>query len=717
MNRKNHQRKIYIIGSCLIFLISLSLIILIGRSFATPLENDVEVEPNTELTYYLNVSYDGIDSEGVISSDATIAEIKSGYLYVEDKIPDGLTFDSFITTSDGSIGAVRRSDGTICPGKVVDDTNETSTSTGTWNATNTEFTYHGLHYDTTTRKVTFTVKNLQAGCVLTVGIKTITPATDDPNTTEVETRRDFYNFATAREKNLTINSNTVHAFMGRENIQLYNVTYSYTGTVPPNAPTLPSSASYAPASTIGVASSVTLEGYTFSGWTTTDVSVTNNSFRMPPKNVNFTGSFTKINTYKVTYKLTGPTPTGYVLPSEKDYYQGEIVTLDSLKTGDVFNGYRFLGWTTSDVSLDSDNNFVMPEKNITITGQFEEITYTLSYKFYDTVVPPNSSNYLPATKKYKPGEKVTLATITTEPSGYKFLGWYKETTFEMPEEDVVVYGEWKVQTGTFAPTITKEIINQKDSYHVGETVKFKITITNTASFTIRDIIVKENLEETKFISGTGYTVSSNHIATIETLPANSSQVLYANYTVPGTAKGNILNSVTLKGALADNNYELANKTYTAGVNFNVVGITLNLKLTDKDNNELSDGAFALYKDKDLTVKISDAMTYEDLTPGNTYYLKQTRTPSGYVLLKDIYAVEVNLNGNITFKDNNYTQVDGKVTITLQNEKTKDLPNTGGTGIIPYLTIGLLGIIASSICYIIYLKKQKLKEQIIISNQE
>lgn len=706
MNSKTNKRKIYIIGSCLIFFISLSLIILIGRSFAAPLDNDVEVEPNTELTYYLNVSYDGVDREGVVSSDTTTAEIKSGYLYVEDKLPDGLTFDSFITTSDGSIGAVRRSDGTVCPGKVIDDTNEASTTTGTWNAAKTEYTYHGLHYNTATRKVTFTVKNLQAGCILTVGIKTITPTLDDPTTTEVETRRDFYNFATAREKNLTINSNTVHAFMGRENATLYNVTYSYTGTVPSNAPTLPSSASYAPSATVGVASSATLEGYTFSGWTTTDATVNNNSFKMPTKNVNFTGSFTKISTYKVTYKLTGTTPSGYVLPSTKSYYKGANVSLDSLKAGDIFNGYRFLGWTTTDVSINSDGDFIMPGKAVTITGQFEEVTYTLSYKFYDTVLPPNSSAYLPASKTYKPGDKVTLATISTEPSGYKFLGWYKETTFEMPEEDVVVYGEWKVQTGTFAPTITKEIINQKDSYYVGEVVKFKITVTNTATFAIRDIIVKENLEETKFISGTGYTVLSDHIATITTLSANSSQILYANYTVPATAKGNIINTVTLKGALADNNYELADKTYEASANFNVVGITLNLRLTDKDNNELSEGTFALYNDENLTTKISDAMTYKDLTPGNTYYLKQTRVQAGYVILKDIYAVDVNINGNITIKDTNYTPVDGVVTVTLQNEKTKDLPNTGGIGITPYLIIGLLGIIASSIGYIIYLKKSK-----------
>ena len=38
--------------------------------------------------------------------------------------------------------------------------------------------------------VTFQVKNLKAGCELTVGIRTMTPTIDDPATPEKETRRD-----------------------------------------------------------------------------------------------------------------------------------------------------------------------------------------------------------------------------------------------------------------------------------------------------------------------------------------------------------------------------------------------------------------------------------------------------------------------------------------------------------------------------------------------
>ena len=119
--------------------------LIMRKSFAVVLDNDVEVAENSELTYYLNVSYDGVDKNGVSSTTTTVSDINSGYLYVEDKLPEGLTFSGFVTTEDGSIGAVKRGSADSCPGSVVDDTKEESTDTGVWNDNHTEYTYHGLH--------------------------------------------------------------------------------------------------------------------------------------------------------------------------------------------------------------------------------------------------------------------------------------------------------------------------------------------------------------------------------------------------------------------------------------------------------------------------------------------------------------------------------------------------------------------------------------------
>lgn len=553
MNKINPKR-LRNIGKIIgVFVLAFLSIFLLSDVFAALLDNDVEVKPNSDLIYYLDVSYDGVDKNGVSSSDTVKANIKSGVMYIEDKIPDGLKFNGFVTTEDGTIGAVKRDTGEMCLGNVIDDTDGTETLNS----------YHGLHYDEATRTVTFRVKNLQAGCKLTVGIKTITPSTvDDPDTADVETRIDFYNFATIKESALTKVSNTVHVFMGDEFLPTYNVSYVFTGDVPSEVPTIPTILNYVEGMSVGVAPNINIEGYTFSGWTTSDVTISNGSFKMPAKNVVLSGSFTKIIPNKVTYSLNGITPPSYVLPSDKEYYTGSMVSIDSLKEGDVFNGYRFLGWKSSEVTISKDGDFEMPDSDVALVGEFEEVTYKVIYKFYDTVLPPNSDTYLPTEKEYKPGDTVTL-DIVTEPSGYKFLGWYKENTFTMPNEDVTVYGEWKVQKGTFEPTITKEVVGEKTYYRSGDTITFKITIKNNATFAIKDITVRENTEGVNFKTGTNYTLLTDRIASITSIPAGGKIELYSTYKVKSTDSVSINNKVELLGAAADNNYEIADKEYIA----------------------------------------------------------------------------------------------------------------------------------------------------------
>jgi len=569
------------IGFLLLLLVAVVSIFQLTKSAI--LEDDVEVMPNTELIYYLDVTYDGVDKYGVESSDTTTSEIKSGYIYVEDKIPDGLTFNGFVETEDGSIGAVKISDGSTCLGKVVDDSTDEETNG-----------YHGLHYDEDTRTVSFTVTNLQAGCKLTVGIKTITPETvDDPDTEEVELRRDFYNFATAKEDSLTKNSNTVHVWMGSEAVDLYKVIYEYEGDVPDNAPDVPTTSLYAEGASVGVASDVNLSGYVFSGWSTSDATISNGSFTMPATSVTLKGSFTAINPHTVIYSIEGDVPDGYIVPSSKTYYEGDTVTVDSLEKGDIINGYRFLGWTSTNVTISDDGNFQMPSSDVQIVGSFEEVTYTVTYKFYDTVLPPNSASLLPETETYKPGDTVTLATVT-EPDGYKFLGWYKETTFTMPEEDIVVYGEWKVQLDTFKPTITKQIINEKNYYNPGDVVYYAVTVTNNESFAISDVVVKEDNTNAEFVTsyydyatestvtGTGYTLTSTHIITIDTIAAGSSVTAYSKYTVGSSEHGTITNKVSVLGATATD-HELDSDSPTAEEEFTIKSKLKVCKTVDATN--------------------------------------------------------------------------------------------------------------------------------------
>ena len=103
------SRKFKFIGLVLVLIVAISIL---GLTLTAPLEDDVEVMPDSDLTYYLQVSYDGVDKYGIEAGDDYTAEVRSGYIYVNDRIPDGLTFKNFITAEDGSVGAVSFKDGT-----------------------------------------------------------------------------------------------------------------------------------------------------------------------------------------------------------------------------------------------------------------------------------------------------------------------------------------------------------------------------------------------------------------------------------------------------------------------------------------------------------------------------------------------------------------------------------------------------------------------------
>ena len=537
--------------------------------------NDVHVDVDSELTYYLNVKEDGVDASGIESSDSQIADIRGGRINVTDKLPEGLIFQGFVTTSSGTFRAVSRADSSIqCSGEVVDDTNEETLDTGTWNATHTEYYYHGLHYNDTTRTVSFTAEKIKAGCQLTIGIITKTPATvDDPDTTPIETRRDFYNTAFAAEKDVTAISNTVHAWMGSSSARVYKVMYRYTGTVPSGAPTTPSEQSYPANNEVAVSMNPTLEGYTFSGWTTTDATVTDGSFTMPSQDVELVGIWTK-NTeaakYDVTYVINGDKPADFMPPTQKEYEAGVSVPLDSTEANTVIDGYRFSGWSTQDVTL-SDTGFTMPAQNVTIVGSFTRISYTVCYEFEGAVIPPYASSILPPCETHYPGDTVTRAA-DPQADGYDFLGWYKNASFTMPEENVTIYGEWMRTMGKFAPTIAKIIINPQDEYMYGETVKFKITVTNPESFAITDVYLQEELDGAVFTASadSSYTVKTSTIAVIPAIAAGASVDVYAEYKVTENTAQTLTNIVELTGALAEDHILDTDQEYKATVDFDTI---------------------------------------------------------------------------------------------------------------------------------------------------
>ncbi len=525
------------------FLLVIILIIFLSLTSAASLvDNPIEVLQGKEITYYLHVRYDGVDREGIESSDTVTSSIFSNYIYVEDRIPEGLTDISIVQTEDGSIGAVD-GNGDLCAGEVVGGVD-------------------GINVDTTNNVVSFKVYGLKAGCTLSVGINATTP------TIAAGTRKDFFNMATATEGIQTAISNIVHIWMGKASVEVYKVDYQYVGYIPIGATPLPGTMSYSAGNTVRVMGPGVAEGYTFDGWHlgSIDGTLQGDTFVMPSSTVTLYGQFNKIDESqkkKVTYEIVGDlVPENYVVPKERTYFKDTIVNMDTLKKGDVFNGYRFLGWNivnNGDIGITNDQNgiprdFVMPDRDVVIQGSWELVKYNVVYKFHNTTVPPNADSLLPETKSYRPGTNVTLEGKPVA-EGYKFLGWYKESSFTMPEKDIVIYGEWQEEAGFFAPTISKNIINEKQLYQPGDSVMFEIVVTNTADYPINEIYVVENNEKSKFILGSGYTFEEGDgIALIDRLEAGEAITLYAKYEVDTTDIGKIVNEVEILGAIADGNY-------------------------------------------------------------------------------------------------------------------------------------------------------------------
>lgn len=683
------NKKTLIIGISGLIMIISGLIIGLSFSFSVPLESDVKVEENSDLTYYIDVNYDGKDGSAVSSSDTAIAQVFSDYIYVEDQIPNGLTFKGFVETDDGTIGAVKRDDGVSCAGYVDGGVS-------------------GLRYDSDTRTVSFKVKNLQAGCKITVGVITQTP-----NLSNGIYRMDFYNTAYGRENSSSVKSNTVHAFVGRQNISPFNVVYQYTGDVPKVAPEVPITTSYIAGSQVAVNQDIDLEGYEFSGWSSDDVEVSNGIFTMPSSHVTFEGEFIKKEETKenVIYTISGDIPDGYLPPLEKSYVVGSDVKLDSLKAGDIINGYRFLGWTSSDVELPSttvDNSiiFTMPSHEVTLVGEFEKVSYKVTYQFQGGIVPPNADSLLPKEQNYYPGDMVTIAE-NPKTAGYRFLGWYSSDTFIMQDEDIVIYGEWIIEEGVFSPNVTTTIIDKQESYQNGDTVRFSIVVENTSDYPIRDVILEEKTSGCQFIGGGEYIVRSDTQVLIPTIDARNSITVYASYDVGKDIIKNITNIVELTGALADNsNYHLdVSKNYNSEVEFMISNITLQINLVNEEDEKISGAQFTLYRDSNLTNSVSTGLDFIGLSSNTTYYLKETKASTGYQLLGKVLEVKVDSNGTISIPDYDVFGENGINIVSIVNKKINVLPNTGGLGVVPYIIIGLIFIIIGISCLILLFRKR------------
>lgn len=178
----------------------------------------------------------------------------------------------------------------------------------------------------------------------------------------------------------------------------YTVTYEYDGDVPEGAPPVPTDTNgYKAGDIVTVKPASTLDGYNFSGWTTTGVTVEDGEFTMPGNDVVFKGTWVARNdlSYTVHHYWNGTT---------------ESVYPDEVKNGQTFNT------TVTVYPKAADDNYTpvsTDAKTVTITTGVNEVTF---YYYKNVTLTANSK-----TVAYN-GETQSISGYTCSVDGVTFEG-------------------------------------------------------------------------------------------------------------------------------------------------------------------------------------------------------------------------------------------------------------------------------------------------------
>ena len=412
----------------IIIMIPITILIVAGYTFSADLSSNPEkLNVNEEYIYHIDVSFSSLNYDHYDNS----------IIQVEDKLPNDLEFVEFVQKQDEELVALPETDNYGCNGRVLNGVD-------------------GLKYDESTRIVSFSIIDLSNSCSISVGIKVRTP-----NVTE---RRDFYNTAAVKYNGNVINSNVVHSFIGEDNVERHNVKYTINGlTQEERAALTPVTKKYSAGQEVAVEINPTAYGYDFSGWTSSDVTISNGKFTMPNTNVELVGTFTETTAKKYKLKFTvndDKIAKNITMPKDREYYEGEIIDFLSLLPYSAYDNdeiyidneaFMPTGYMISDdISLSENGLLTMPAKDVTVTFLFEKIPVAVLYSFYGNIIPLNaqlpSSTANPSRQILSMFERMLSYTSPDEVYGYSLhyvgdkvtLPQYKSTNCQDLEHNKVV---------------------------------------------------------------------------------------------------------------------------------------------------------------------------------------------------------------------------------------------------------------------------------------
>lgn len=153
-----------------------------------------------------------------------------------------------------------------------------------------------------------------------------------------------------------------------------------------------------------------------------------------------------------------------IVVSDVRYYTQVAVTSEQMKS---YEGFEY------DASISNTSEWLMPDEVVVLNLYYKRNEFTVTY-MYSSTIDDVTMPELPKTKTYKFGEEVTVADNNISIEGapwYEFKGWYRQgdavetaiTSFEMPSNDVVLYGYFE----RAEYYITVEWTHEDGVYHGG----------------------------------------------------------------------------------------------------------------------------------------------------------------------------------------------------------------------------------------------------------
>lgn len=407
-------------------------------------------------------------------------------------------------------------------------------------------------------------------------------------------------------------------------IPSYQVKYEYKGDVPTGAlAQLPADETHKMHTDVTVAAEPKLDGYVFSGWTTTDAAVSSDGkFKMPGQNVTLTGSWTIRSdlSYTVNYYWNGTTDS--VAPSKTVDGQtfGAIVT----EKPAAIDGYTA-------VSADSKNLTIGTGKNV------------INFYYYQNVTLTANSGTVPYD-----GKEHSVSGFTGAPDGADF--------------SAVTVGAKGMNVGTYDAKFAENTVGTVDAtakYIVTEAHDGKLTITPVGGIVVT---ITGNTDSRPYSGAeqfvTGYTVSTSNPLYTE-----------ADFTFTGTAKAKGTDAGTYMMGLTPAQFENTNPNFE---NVTFIVTDGKLTITPRSVKLTSETAEKVYDGQPLT-RPDVAVTGDGFVAGEVSDIRATGTVTNVSDGEQPNAIVYTTSAG--FKPGNYsiekdegtlkiTPVTDKVTVTI-----------------------------------------------------